>query len=479
MSESQRQMKSSLNPVSDVFLNQLRAKLPTSCFRKIDPKYLEEPRGLYAGVAGAVLTPQTVSEVSVIVDACNGAKTGIVPFGGGTGLVGGQVATDIPAPLVLSLEKMNKIRSINENVLVIEAGTILANVQAAAAEIDRLFPLSLASEGSCQIGGNLSSNAGGVGVLRYGNARDLCLGLEAVLPDGTVWNGLKKLRKDNTGYDLKNLLIGAEGSLGIITAASLKLFARPQNFVTAFLQIRDPAAALELLNLCQKSLGENVSAFELIHIQGLQFLSEKMPQVRQPFSDPSEWMLLIDLGVVGDFDLRLNLEELLASGVVNGLVLDGIVAQNEAQRQEFWTLRETIPEANRLIGAIYSHDISVPVGKIPEFIARAWKKVEKFGQLRINCFGHVGDGNLHFNIYPPTGRDRHEFMPLREDIKATVYELVNELGGSISAEHGIGRMKIEDFHKYSDPAKIKAIGAIKRALDPNGIMNPGAIVPLA
>jgi FAD/FMN-containing dehydrogenase len=470
-----------LNPVSEGLITHLRTRVSLACFKDIEPKYLSEPRGLFHGVAGLVLAPKDVFEVSEIVRACNKFRVAIIPYGGGTGLVGGQVSTDLPAPVILSLERMKKIRDVDikGNVIQVEAGCLLASVQDAAADAGRLFPLSLASEGSCQIGGNLSTNAGGVGVLRYGNARDLCLGIEAVLPDGSIWNGLKKLRKDNTGYDLKNLLIGAEGSLGIITAASLKLMPKPNRFTAAFLQIRDPEAALELLEECQAKLGGAVSAFELIHRQGVAFLKEKLPQVRLPFAEPSEWMLLIDLGICGELDLVAPFENLLAQGLQNGLVLDALIAQNENQRQEFWNLRESIPEANRLVGAIYSHDISVPIGRLPEFIDRAGRLITGFGTFRINCFGHVGDGNLHYNIYPPTGRNRAEFQDVREQIKDSIYGLVTQLGGSISAEHGIGRMKIDDMQKYGDPVKLAALRAIKSALDPNDIMNPGAVVPMS
>ncbi|NOX73689.1 MAG: FAD-binding oxidoreductase [Alphaproteobacteria bacterium] len=470
----------SLNPVNDDLKAALHAELPTACFKPVEPRYLEEPRGQFKGVAGLLLTPKTTVEVSKIVAACNQAHVAIIPYGGGTGLVGGQVAEDLPAPVVLSLERMNTIRGVNkaDNVIEVQAGAVLASIQAAADAADRLFPLSLAAQGSCQIGGNLSTNAGGVGVLRYGNTRDLCLGLEAVLPDGTIWNGLKRLRKDNTGYDLKNLLIGAEGSLGVITAATLKVFAKPDRFVAGFVQIRDPEAALELLALCQARLGSMVSAFELIDRQGFGFLKETALPVRLPFENPSRWMVLVELGVSGDFDVEAAFEAVLTDALEAGLVSDALIAQNESQRLAFWAVRESIPEANRLIGSISSHDISVPVSLIPEFIARAGELVLGLGDFRINCFGHVGDGNLHYNIYPPQGRDRKDFAALKGVVTAMVYRLVADLGGSFSAEHGIGRMKINDLQTYGDPAKLQAMRAIKSALDPNGIMNPGVIVPL-
>jgi FAD/FMN-containing dehydrogenase len=469
-----------LNPVNDDLVADLRGLLPAATFRSPDPRYFEEPRGFFRGVAGLVLAPENTAEVAIIVKACNLANVAIVPYGGGTGLVGGQLAEDLPPPVALSLERMKTIRSVNlaDNVIEVEAGAVLADIQAAADAAGRLFPLSLASEGSCQIGGNLSTNAGGVCVLRYGSTRDLCLGLKAVLPDGTIWNGLKRLRKDNTGYDLKNLLIGAEGSLGIITAATLKLFAKPDRFVTGFLQIRDPQAALEILAQCQTRLAGLVSAFELIDRQGFEFLSETGLPVRLPFENPSRWMVLVELGVSGDFEVEAGFEAVLANALEAGLVSDAVIAQNESQRLGFWAVRETIPEANRLIGSVSSHDISVPVGMIPDFIIRAGALVAALGVFRINCFGHVGDGNLHYNVFPPKGRNPSEFSGQKSAIKNAIYGLVAELDGSFSAEHGIGRHKIGELEKYGDPAKQQAMRAIKSALDPNGIMNPGVILPL-
>jgi len=468
-----------LAPVTPSFEAALRATLPDACFRPIEPHYLQEPRGFYKGQAGLVLAPSTVDEVAAIIRHCNGARVGVVPYGGGTGLVGAQVMPKgAPSPVLLSLERMTRIRevSITDNVMIAEAGALLSDVQRAATNAGRLFPLSLASEGSCRIGGNLATNAGGVQVLRYGNARDLCLGLEAVLPDGSLWHGLKRLRKDNTGYDLRDLLIGAEGTLGVITAATLKLFARPQHQITAFLEIRDPAAALDLLTRCQAYFGGMVSAFELIDRAGFDFLTETLPQVRLPFSNPAPWMVLLEVGISGGVDGNGALETLLGAAIEAGLVGDALIAQNEAQRLEFWAVRETIPEANRLIGAISSHDISVPLGRLPEMISKGAGVIAPFGDLRINCFGHVGDGNLHYNVYPPKGARRAAYGHMRGDIKDAVYGLVHDLGGSVSAEHGIGRLKRDDLSKYGDPAKLAAMRAIKAALDPQGIMNPGAVL---
>jgi FAD/FMN-containing dehydrogenase len=467
-----------LNPADDVFAARLRETLPEAIFRPIEPRHLEEPRGLYAGTAGLLVAPRTTAEVSALVAAANAARVPVVPYGGGTGLVGGQVMPDGPAPMILSLERMTAIRDIypDENVLVAEAGATLVEVQAAAQGADRLFPLSLASEGTARIGGNLATNAGGVNVLRYGSARDLCLGLEVVMPDGRVWNGLSRLRKDNTGYDLRNLLIGSEGTLGVITAAALKLAPVPAGVGTAILVVPTPKAALDLLSLARAHLGEAVSAFELIHRQGLDFLSEHLPDIRQPFGDPPDWCVLIEVGLARGLSPSDALEDLFAEALDAGIVSDGLIASSAAQRQDFWTVREQIPEANRRVGSVSSHDISVPIGAIPDFIARGGSAIGKLGRFRINCFGHVGDGNLHYNIFPAPGHDRSEHKDDRLRIKHAVHELVADLGGSVSAEHGIGRLKVADLEEFADPVRLDAMRRIKTALDPNGIMNPGAIL---
>ncbi|SLN57888.1 putative FAD-linked oxidoreductase [Pseudoruegeria aquimaris] len=470
-----------LNPADDAFRAQLARSLPEQLFRPLTAAYLEEPRGRYTGQGGLLLAPETVEQVSRIVAACAEARVGVVPFGGGTGLVGGQILPEGPAPVILSLERMNRIRAVHpeENLMIAEAGAILHDVQTAAAEADRLFPLSLASEGSCRIGGNLATNAGGVNVLRYGNARDLCLGLEAVLPDGRIWNGLKRLRKDNTGYDLRNLLIGAEGSLGVITAATLRLFPRPIQEGTALFTVRDPGAALELLALALSLTGGGVSAFELIHREGLNFLTETMPEVRQPFAERPErpeWMVLVDLGLGQGTPPAELLEAIFERGLEAGLVSDGLIAQNESQRAAFWAVRESIPLANRRIGSISSHDISVPLDSIADFISEATEAMQALGPVRINCFGHLGDGNLHFNVFPPRGQSRADFEHLRGKVKRGVHDLAAAYGGSVSAEHGIGRLKVDDLERYGDPAKLAAMRAIKAALDPAGIMNPGAVL---
>jgi FAD/FMN-containing dehydrogenase len=467
-----------LSPANDAFADALSAHLPDGTLRPAEARYLEEPRGRYHGCARWLALPRNADEVATIVRAAGAARVGIVPHGGGTGLVGGQIMPDGPAPLILSLERMTAIRSVrpDENVMIAEAGVILADVQAAAASENRLFPLSLAAEGSARIGGNLATNAGGVNVLRYGNARDLCLGLEAVLPDGQVLHGLSGLRKDNSGYDLRHLLIGAEGTLGIITAAALRLFPVPASVGTAFLTVPSPRAALDLLALARNMTGDAVSAFELIHRRGLDFLAETMPDTRLPFDPAPDWCVLVDLGQSGGAQAPDTLEKLFAEASARGLVEDGLVAQSDAQRAEFWAVRESIPEANRHIGSVSSHDISVPVGAIPDFIARAPDVIARIGAFRINCFGHLGDGNLHYNVFPMPGRSRADHENERPAIKRAVHDLVHEMGGSVSAEHGVGRLKVEDLERYGDPAKLSAMRAIKAALDPAGIMNPGTIL---
>lgn len=468
-----------LNPADPAFEAALRADLSPDVFRQVEPRYLEEPRGLYRGQAAILALPRTVDEVAQLIRHANAARVGVIPYGGGTGLVGGQVAETGPKPLILSLERMNKVRAVypDENVLVAEAGVILSDVQDAAEKQDRLFPLSLAAQGSARIGGNLATNAGGTGVLRYGNARDLCLGLEAVLPDGQIWHGLTRLRKNNTGYDLRNLLIGAEGTLGVITAAALKLYPRPAKTGTALLVVDSPEAALKLLSLAREQLGEMISAFEILHRTGLEFLAETLPDVRQPFATPPEWTVLIELGLSGGLDPTTSLEKLFETAFSAGLVVDGLIAQSQQQSDNFWAIREMIPHANRKIGSISSHDISVPLGAIPDFIIKAEQAIAGLGDFRINCFGHVGDGNLHYNVFPIPGKTRNDHAAQQEIIKTTIHDIAHEMGGSVSAEHGIGRIKVKDLERYGDPAKLSAIRAIKAALDPNGIMNPGVILP--
>jgi FAD/FMN-containing dehydrogenase len=467
-----------LNAADNEFVSALRQVLPEAVFRTPEPRYLEEPRGRWAGQAGIVAAPSDVDQVSILMRHVQAAQVPVVPYSGGTGLVGGQISADGPTPVLLSLERMNTIRSMyaDENVMIAEAGVILSDLHDAAHEAGRLFPLNIAAKGSARLGGLLATNAGGVNVLRYGNARDLCLGLEVVMADGTIWNGLKRLRKDNAGYDLRNLMIGSEGTLGVITAAALKLSPQPVGEGTAVMVVSDPDAALALLALARDHMGEGVSAFELIHRQGLDFLAETMPEQRLPFETFPEWFVLVDVGLARGSDPVTSLTGLFEEALEKRLVSDGMIAQSEAQRAEFWAVRETIPEANRRIGSVSSHDVSLPLGGIAEFITRAAEVIGSIGDFRINCFGHLGDGNLHYNVFPVPGKTRADHQDQRDVIKRVVHDLVHQMGGSVAAEHGVGRLKVDDLERYGDPAKLAAMRAIKSALDPKGILNPGAVL---
>ncbi len=467
-----------LAPADTAFAELLSGLLPEGSVGPADPRYLEEPRQKATTPAALVARPRSTEEVARIVRACAEARVGVVPWGGGTGLVLGQVVPDGPAPLILSLERMAGLRGVwpEEGLMIAEAGMTLADVRAAAEASGRLFPLSLASEGTARIGGNLATNAGGVSVLRYGNARELCLGVEAVMADGSVFHGLKRLRKDNTGYDLKDLLIGSEGTLGVITAATLRIFPRPAGVGTAMLAVSGPEAALRLLTLAQDRTGGGVTSFELIHQQGLLFLDEVLPQIRQPFADRPEWLVLAEIGLPPGLDPEAVLADLYEAAETAGLVGDGVIASSETQRRALWELRESLPDANRKIGAVVSHDISLPLTEIATFLDRAGPAVAALGPFRINCFGHVGDGNLHYNIFPPKGGRAADFAGRAAVVTRTVHDLVHDLGGSVSAEHGIGRAKVADLERYGDPTKLAAMRAIKAALDPLGILNPGAVL---
>lgn len=467
-----------LTPCDTAFVSALSARLPEATLSAPEPRHLEDPRGRWSGQAGVLARPRTTAEVATIVRACAEARVGIVPVSGGTGLVGGQILPEGPAPLLLSLERMTALRGVwpAENAMVAEAGMVLADVQAEAAKVGRLFPLSLASEGSCRIGGNLASNAGGTAVLRYGNARDLCLGIEAVLPDGTIFDGLTRLRKDNAGYDLRHLLIGSEGTLGVITAASLKLFPQPAARLVAMLAVPSPLAALELLALCGAQAAGMVSGFELIHRTGFDFLAETGFDLRAPFDPVPDWLVLLELELPLGLEPEVVMAGLYEAGAEAGLVTDGVIATSEAQAAGLWALRETIPLANRKVGAVSSHDISLPLSAIPGFIAEAPRAIAGLGAFRVNCFGHLGDGNLHWNVFPARGHSKAEHEAVREAVKRVVHDLVDGLGGSVAAEHGVGRLKVSDLARYGDPGKLQAMRAIKAALDPLGIMNPGALL---
>ncbi|MEL6478524.1 MAG: FAD-binding oxidoreductase [Pseudomonadota bacterium] len=442
--------------------------------------YLKEPRDQWQGQAAAVLRPETTAQVSALLAYCNQAHIPVVALSGGTGLVGGQTLPDGPAPVILSLERMNRIRAVlpDDGALIAEAGCILSDIKAEADRIGRLFPLSLASEGSCRIGGNLATNAGGVQVLRYGNTRDLVLDVEAVLADGSVIAGPKVLRKNNMGLDLRHLLIGSEGTLGIITAASLKLFPKPGETVTALLTVPDPAAAVRLLHVLGRHLGDAITGFELINGRGVGFIQRFYPDWRDPLEGSPPWRVLMEaVGPVGG-GMTDRMEGILGDVFEQGLATDGVLAQNEAQRAAFWWMRETIPECNRKVGAILSTDIAVPTSRIPDYLAEADRRVAAIEtDITINSFGHIGDGNLHYNLYPGPGRSKSEYGNVKPELSRVLHDLAAEMDGSIAAEHGIGRLKLADYQRLGDPAALAAMRAIKSALDPNGILNPGAALP--
>lgn len=463
-----------LNPADD----RLAARLPAGVLREVSPAYTQEPRGRYHGQAGLVAAPRDAQECAAVIRACAEARVPVVPRGGGTGLVGGQIKPDGPAPLILSLERMTAIRAIypEEGVMIAEAGATLQQARVAAAGVGRQFPLSLASQGSAQIGGVLSTNAGGVNVLRYGNARALCLGIEAVLPSGEVMHDLKRLRKDNTGYDLRDLLIGAEGTLGIITAASLVLAPVPDETGVALLVVDSPEAALSLLSLAQARMAGGVTAFELIAGQGLRFLADAFPEMRQPFAPAPDWLVLIEVGLPAGLSADTALEGLFTAAAGAGLVHDGVIAQSDRQAADLWALREHIPLANRHVGAIASHDVSLPLSEVARFIRDAGAMIAAQGDMRVNCFGHLGDGNLHYNLFPAAGRAREAYDDQRAGLSQRIHQMVVDRGGSFSAEHGVGRLKAADLARWGDPARLATMRAIKHALDPAGIMNPGAVL---
>lgn len=463
-----------LNPCDQEFINKINGLLP-GLLSQAEPRHLTELRSGAVGTAGALARPRTTAEVSELVKHCNNSRIPIIPWGGGTGLVQGQIARDLPAPLILSLERMAKVRAIYplENVMICDGGMTVRAAQDAAKAVDRLYPLSLASEASATISGTLSTNAGGLNVLRYGNARELALGLEVVFPDGSVWNGLKRLRKDNTGYDLRDLLIGAEGTLGIITAAALRLYPRPRAEATALIEVATPDAALEFLSQTLDMFGNSVSAFELMSGQALDFIDETLPHIRQPFAKRPDWLVLIDIGMGAGNDPAEGLAKLYEQA---GLTGQALVSQSEADRARFWEIRELIPEANRRIGSVLSNDISIPLTDIPSFMTHASAKIAALGPFRINAFGHLGDGNLHFNIFPPKGGRKEDYADKKAVLTRTLNDLIAAFDGSFSAEHGVGRVKVGELERYGDSAKLTAMRAIKMALDPNNIMNPGAVL---
>lgn len=441
--------------------------------------YLVDWRGRYRGAALCVVRPATSGEVSTVVRACAQARVPVVPQGGNTSLCGAATPDSSGLAVLVSLSRMNRIRAIDpaNNTMTVEAGCVLGALQEAAAQSARLFPLSLAAEGSCQIGGNLSTNAGGVQVLRYGNTRELTLGLEVVLPSGEIWDGLRGLRKDNTGYDLKHLFIGAEGTLGIITAAVMKLFPLPQASATAWLAIESPAVAVQLLDDLQARFGAALTACELVSDVSLALVLKHIPGAQPPLA-VSPWYLLIELAGGGDeASLRGMLEGFLGDALERGTVSDAVLAQSGEQARRLWALRENIGEAQKIEGLSIKHDVSVPISRIPEFIERADHALRKrFPEIRIVTFGHIGDGNLHYNQSRSATGENDAFVAAQPEVNRIVYDIVHELGGSISAEHGIGQLKREEMLRYKSPLEITMMRAIKRAIDPLDLMNPGKVL---
>lgn len=442
--------------------------------------YLVEPRGLWHGRTSLVLRPGSVEQVSRILRLASETGTPIVPQGGNTGLVGAQVPDATGREVVLSLARLDRIREIDtaSNTVTVEAGVVLQTLQEAADAAGRLFPLSLAAQGSCRIGGNLSSNAGGTGVLAYGNARELCLGVEVVLPTGEVFDDLRKLKKDNTGYDLKNLFIGAEGTLGVVTAAVLKLFPKPKGREVAFAGMGSPEQALALFLLAMERAGPSLTAFELIGRRPYDFTLRHAAGVARPLAGDWPWYALIEISSGRSAeDARDVTEEILGEGFEAGTVGDAVIATNLSQAHAFWHFREVLPESQKPEGASIKHDISVPVAAIPAFIAKAAAAVEKVCPgARPVCFGHMGDGNLHYNVSCPAGGDDAAFLALYPPMNLAVHEVVRALDGSISAEHGIGRLKRDELIATAPPVAIDLMRRVKAAFDPAGIMNPGRVI---
>jgi FAD/FMN-containing dehydrogenase len=442
--------------------------------------YLTDFRQLYRGATPLVLRPRSVDEVVNILAICNREEVAVVPLGGNTSYCGGATPDETGSQIVVSMQRLNRVRHIDADnySMIVEVGCTLAGAQAAAREANRLFPLSLGSEGTAQIGGNLSTNAGGTAVLRYGMMRDLVLGLEVVLADGRVLSALKSLRKDNTGYDVKSLFIGAEGTLGLITAASLKLFPLAADTATALVGIDSPSRALELLNRLRNAAGEQISSFELMPRIAVEMTVKHVPGVANPLEFNTPWYLLIELGSANP---KQNLTALLTSELEDaaaaGTLRDAMLAASIAQSQAMWKLRESVPEAQRRQGASIKHDVSVPVSAIPTLIEKGTALANALApEGDVVSYGHAGDGNLHFNVSQKPGADLQLFVSRTYPLEHAMFDLVESLGGSISAEHGIGRLKAEEFARRADPVELSVMHVLKRALDPKGILNPGKVL---
>lgn len=446
--------------------------------------WLTDWRERVTGDALALVSPRTVDEVQAIVRLAAETGVAIVPQGGNTGMVAGGVPRPGDRALILSLRKMDAIRAIDtaDNSLTAEAGAILSNVHAAAEEQGRRFPLSLGAKDSATIGGLIATNAGGTQVLRFGSMRNLTLGVEAVLPDGSLFEGLSTLRKDNRGYDLRQLLAGSEGTLGIITAASLKLIPAAPHRTVAWIGLDSASDALALLRMLEGALGDAVESFELVPQAALELVLKHIPGTRAPLDGKHRWNVLTELRSASDGDeLRSQCEAGLATALDQGLIADAVIAESEGQAEAFWKIREVISEAERADGLAAKHDVSVPVSAMPRFIEDATRAVEdSFAGTRVVAFGHLGDGNVHFNVRAPAGGDDSAWLAeTGPAVSSFVHDLTHAIGGSLSAEHGIGQLKINEFARVADPARLSALRAIKRALDPHGIMNPGKLVPLA
>lgn len=444
--------------------------------------HLVENRGLYKGSSSLLLKPATTQEVAAIMKLASETSTAIVPQTGNTGLVGGQTPRSNGSDVILSLERMNRIRDIDPvaNVIVVDGGCILDNVHQAADKVERMFPLSLGSQGSCRIGGNLATNAGGTAVLAYGNMRQLCIGLEVVLPTGEIWDGLRRLKKDNTGYDLRDLFIGSEGTLGVITGAVLKLFPKPRGHQVAFAGINSPADALQLFDRASTLCGSALTGFELMPRIGIEFTARHIPGVRDPLETAHPWYALIDISTSDTAETAQGMiETLLEQGFEAGIVQDAVIASSEAQRQALWHMRESMSDAQKPEGGSIKHDVSVPVSKIPAFMAEAEAAVlQEMPGARICAFGHLGDGNIHYNISQPVGADKAQFISRWRDINHIVHGIVLSYGGSISAEHGIGQLKRDELATIRPGIEMDLMRRIKTAFDPAGIMNPGKVVQI-
>jgi FAD/FMN-containing dehydrogenase len=467
-------------------LQRVRALLgPGGCIDAPELKahFLTDFRGQYRGATPFIACPATTAEVAQVLALCSSARIAVVPQGGNTSYCGGATPSERGDQLVLSLHRLNRIREVDAAnfSLIAEAGCVLMHVQAAARSVDRLFPLSLGSEGSCQIGGNLSTNAGGLAAVRYGVTRDLVLGLEVVLADGRVIDGLSSLRKDNTGYDLRDLFIGAEGTLGIITAASLKLFPQPRTIETAFVAVPGMQAAVDLLARLREATGDCVTTFEYLPRIAVEFTVRHIPGVSDPLDAPYPAYVLCEVSTARhDPHLRGLLEDALGAAMERGDVLEATFAESIAQREALWRLRESVPEAQRHEGASIKHDVAVPVAALPAFLTKASAAVAQVAPTaRLVAYGHVGDGNLHFNLSEPAGgSDRQGFLALQDAIGKAVHACVREFRGSISAEHGIGQLKRDLLARHKDPVALATMRSIKLALDPRGILNPDKVLRL-